>query len=136
MNRAQSAALVALLAGLALLAYGASRGEVRLGLFLFIPFVVGTGAAAALGILLLMAAAFLAFAGLASRAAGRWGGAPPGAYDEPTAPPRETRSRHGGVVLLGPIPIVWGSDRRVLPWMIGAGALLLVLALLVTWAMR
>ena len=121
-------ALVALLAGLALIGLGVARGDVRVGLFLIIPFVYGTGIAPALGMLLLFAAAFLWMVGRVTAYAGP---PPPEA-----GAPIERRSRSGGVVLLGPIPIVWGSDRRVLPWMVLAGVVLLGLAILLTFLLR
>lgn len=123
MNGLKLSALAALLAGLALVAYAAVEGSLRVGLFLVVPFVYATGPAATFGLLLLMASAVLWFAGLIR------------GVDVPDAPPPagERRSASGGVVLLGPIPIVWGSG-KVLPWMVAAGAALLALALLV-WAL-
>lgn len=104
----------ALLVGLAL-----ARGEVRVGLFLIVPFVYGTGLLAAGGMMLLMAGAIAWFLSLV----------PP----LHAIPPREgepgsrVERRGGGVVLLGPIPIVWGTDRRVQRWMLVLGAVILAL---------
>lgn len=129
MNGLKLSALVALLAGLALLAYAAAEGSLRVGLFLVVPFVYGTGLAATLGMLLVMASALLGFAGLARSTSSpdHQPGMPP--------PAGERRSATGGVVLLGPIPIVWGNG-KVLPWMIATGAALLLLVLVVSWALR
>lgn len=148
MNRVRGLALAALVAGVACLAVAASQGNVRVGLFLIIPYVYGQGLLPFLGSLLLMAAAVLWFmSGFADarriepetysyappdRSAG--GGAGAGAW--PPERRAERRSRSGGVVLLGPIPIVWGSDRRVLPWMVAAGAAMLVLWLLFAFLLR
>jgi uncharacterized protein (TIGR00304 family) len=123
----KTAALAALLAGLVLLAYGFSQGDVRVGLFLIIPFVYATGAAGALGMLLVMAALVLWLVGKARETTRAM---PPGWSADMPPPERTTKS--GGVVLLGPIPIVWGSDRRILPWMVAAGLALLVLGFLLT----
>jgi uncharacterized protein (TIGR00304 family) len=127
MRTLRALGLASLLAGGLLLAYAATTGDVRVGLFLIVPFVYGTGLAPFLGILLVMAGLFMvaasSFAGvLPPRGNGEW-----------VEGERRVESRSGGVVLLGPIPIVWGSDRRILPWMVGAGVALLVLALLLTW---
>ena len=147
MRTMRALGLASLLAGGLLLAYAAVNGDVRVGLFLIVPFVYGTGLAPFLGMLLVMAGLFMLAASavtgaLPPRGSGEWtegerrvesksGGVAGSARDKPW-----TRSGHGGVVLLGPIPIVWGSDRRILPWMVAAGAALLVLALLLTWAPR
>lgn len=135
MNRPHAAALAALVLGLALLAYGSARGDVRAGLFLIVPFVYGTGLLPALGTLLLMAAALLWFFGHTPRSTTR---APDVEHPaHATHDERATReTRHGGIVLLGPIPIVWGSDKRILPWMIALGAAMLLLAALVFWIAR
>lgn len=133
------AAWAALLASLGLMAYGVAQGAVRVGFFLVVPYVMGTGFVPFLSMLLLMAAMALFFMSAIPRGAQRervepsWRDGPPrdatgGAY----APRSERRVKHGGVILLGPIPIVWGSDRKVLPWMIGAGAALLLLGLWLT----
>lgn len=141
-------ALAALLAGLALLAYGAIQGDVRFGFFLFVPFVYGTGLLPALGMLLVMIAAFLGFLGVATRRMPDTLSPDDEAYDMPpeaaarergpdvAGATRASSTRHGGVVLLGPIPIVWGSDRRILPWMVALGAAMLVLAAMVYFGAR
>lgn len=127
MNGLQRAALACFVLGVGTLVYAGVRGELRVGLFLVVPFVVGTGPWGALGMLLLMAAAVLGVLG-AARGMGAM------APDE--AGERRVERRSGGVVLLGPIPIVWGSDRRSLAWMIAAGVALLVLAFWLTRATR
>lgn len=127
-SRAVAAALLALAA--ALFAVAALEGDLRVGFFLFIPFVAGTGLVPFLAMLALVAA-FVVFA------AGSFAPTPDEARARHAPPPegdaeaRPRRARSGGVVLIGPLPIVWGSDRRVLPWMVAAGALLLLLAWLV-----
>lgn len=129
MRTLRALGLASLLAGGLLLAYAAMQGSVRVGLFLIVPFVYGTGLAPFLGMLLVMAGLLMLAASTFTRAL-----PPPGA--EWAEGERRVESRSGGVVLLGPIPIVWGSDRRILPWMVGAGVVLLVLALLLTWGPR
>lgn len=112
--------------------YAAAAGDVRVGLFLIVPFVYGTGITPALGMFLLMAAAVLYFLGTA-RGSAR---APPPLSEGGMVGEQRATTKHGGIVLVGPIPIVWGSDRRVLRWMIAAGAAMLILALALTWARR
>lgn len=134
MNGLRLAALASLAGGIALLAYAAALGDVQVGLFVIIPYVLGSGPLPFFGMLLLMLAATLWFFSHARIAAAPEAGSrAPEREDEPPRAEGTTRARSGGVVLIGPIPLVWGSDRRILPWMVGAGALLLLLGLLLTW---
>lgn len=128
MPRLRLAAFALIALGVALLLVAAARGDVRVGFFLVIPFVAGTGLLPFLGTLALMAGVLMLFLGAAAPHARRDVQPEAGAAWEPG---RERSS--GGVILLGPIPIVWGSDRRILPWMVAAGVLLLALSLGVGW---
>ena len=119
---------VLLAAGVALLVVGALRGEVRGGLLFIIPFVYGEGPLAALGALALMAGLLLTFA---ARFAGAARVGP--SRGAAAIPAGERRVRHGGVLFIGPLPVVWGSDSRMAKWAAALGLLLLVLAL---WLLR
>lgn len=125
MHPLRGAAVVAALVGVALVASAAVAGDVQFGLFLIVPFVTTTSPLGGLGMLLL----FVAVALWAFSRMPRHDRTP--AVDAARAEEPGGRARHGGVVLIGPIPIVWGSDRRVLPWMVAAGAALLLVAWLV-----
>lgn len=116
-----------LLAGIACLVVGYLRGEANLSLFVIFPVITATGGWSALGILLIIAGFF----GLVLT----W---PAWSVAEPlppeTAPavaasdasrPSSSR-RWGGVVFLGPIPVVFGSDAKIARWMLLAGVLLFV----------
>lgn len=125
-----------LVAGLAALALAVTRGEADLYLVLIIPVIVGTGPLALLGILLVFAGFFLTFF--------LWhaGAIPPVTPSaaipdvSPTdVPERETPSRRwGGVVFLGPIPLVFGSDPQMARLMLLLGAVLFVALLVLTIA--
>ena len=134
MNGLKTAALAALLGGVGLLLYGLAEGSVRLSLFLIVPVLHGSGLVATLGILLLVAAMLLWFAGSVRDMGARMGGFEPAA-PEHGAPARVER-RSGGMVLLGPIPIVWGSDRGVRKWLVVAGVVMLALWLLAVALLR
>lgn len=134
--------------GAALVAYAVWLGQAEVGLFVVFPFLVGHGPVALAGMVLLFAgfvALFFAFAvGPPAWPGDRGGWGPvhgPGRSREaaergPEQPPEGDRSASraegGGVVLIGPIPIVFGTDRR---WAVLAalGGVLLVLALLVVF---
>lgn len=142
-NGFRLAALASLAAALAVFGYAVSTGQARVGLFFVIPFVTGTGLLPLVGMLLVFAAFVLWSIGTVRTFQehagdhGAWEAAPAREAqrgDEERGTRRAAKS--GGVILLGPIPIVWGSDRRVLPWMIAAGAALMLLALLLTFSLR
>lgn len=126
MDRLRVVALACLAGGAALLGYAIAQGQMGAGVFLIVPFFYGTGVAAALGMLLLMAGLMLwtlsAFRGLVDGA---------GTFVPPSGDARRS-TRSGGVVLLGPIPLVWGSDHGVARWMMVAG-LVLAAILLAIW---
>ena len=118
---------VLLVVGVAALAVGFLQGEASLSLFVIFPVVTATGGWSALGILLLIAGFFaLVFTWSPSVPAE----APPAAGSggwPPSAPPGSGgRRRWGGIVFLGPVPIVFGSDAKVTRWMIVVGVLLFV----------
>ena len=138
----RNAGRLLVLLGLALLVYSAFQGQLRVGLLLIIPFVYATGLVPMLGFLLMMVGGFLWFTAGFERAAGgqAWDpidlGPPPAQGPgwnarRPYEGERRTKAKHGGFVLLGPIPIVWGSDKRMLPWLllVGVGLFALMLAL-------
>ena len=108
-------------------AWAVREGQLELALVLVFPVVYGTGGWALLAILS-MAAAGLAWIGVWMRRAGLAVAQEAGPAGE--APPAERRSRHGGVILLGPIPIAWGSDTKAARWALLAGVALLGLLLL------
>lgn len=124
----------ALVAGAAVSAYAVWMGQAEVGLLVIVPFLVGTGPLALLGIGLL----FLGFIGISwwamtrPFAAQQTGPPPPGAQHTRPAPkeaePR-TETRGGGVILLGPIPIVLGTDRRT-ALLAAVGGILLLLGLI------
>lgn len=138
MRTGRRLSLVALLAGLALIAWGVIRGEVSVHLVVVIPVVTGTGPIAALGMVATMG-------GLVGW--GLTGLAPPSGDDRsarraddargarqlsdraPGRVERETETRGGGVVLIGPIPIAWGSDRSSLLTVVVAAVVLMLVAL-------
>jgi uncharacterized protein (TIGR00304 family) len=123
------------LAGLAALAMGFVQGEATLSLFLVFPVITATGAWSILGIVLMIAGFFVFFL--------TWSGpieapvrAPPAAAAPPSVPTPGGR-RWGGVLFLGPIPVVFGSDQKVARWMLVVGLLLFVgLVVLTVIALR
>lgn len=122
---------VLLFAGAAFLLAGYLRGEATLSLFVIFPVITATGAWSALGILLLIAGFFAFFLTWPTPAPAEI--EPPRNPDpsSPAAPHTPTR-RWGGVIFLGPFPLVFGSDMKVARWMLIAGVLLFVGLLVLT----
>lgn len=121
------------IAGIAVLAYAFLRNEATLNLILIVPVITATGGWAFLGIVLMVAGVFLfllAWSGAIAAAPGALPAVPP-APSSGTPSPSGTERRWGGVVFLGPIPVVFGSDQKVTKWMLVVGVLLFV-ALLVS----
>ena len=130
LNRYLGSAAGLFLLGLVLVALSVLRGEGRAGIALFIPFFFGTGLLASLGVLFFFLGMVLLFIGMAQGAASTSPGAAAaqGALDEEAGSPGgtgEKRTRTGAVILIGPIPLVFGSDPGI-----ARGMFILALALM------
>jgi uncharacterized protein (TIGR00304 family) len=119
-------------AGVVLLGLAVARGEASLFLVLVFPIVEASGALGAVGILLLVAgflASFFTFPIRDRREAP--------SQAEPPRPDVDVRGvgssrRWGGVVFLGPVPIVLGSDARMTRAMLFLGVALFIALLAFT----
>ena len=121
------------LAGILILALAVARGEGSLYLVLIVPVVVATGPLALLGIVLVFAGFLLTFWFWPSRSAGEPHGLaslPVSREGRPQAAP-PTR-RWGGVLFLGPIPVIFGSDPRLTRTMLVVGVILFFALLALT----
>ncbi len=127
--------LALLVTGAALIAASVATGEGHLFLLVFIPVFTSTGPLGLLGIVALFGGIFLAMlaAPLGEFPAESGGPTPPRSPEPPITPVAPSR-RFGGVVMLGPIPIVFGSDARIAKWMLVLGFLLLILTV-AAWAL-
>lgn len=121
--------LLAVAAGVGMLAVAVATGRAEVGLLVVVPFVVGSGPLPVAGVLLVMVGMVGLFVGTArDLQPPPSAGASPGPK-EPVEGTGETRA--GGVVMIGPIPIVVGSDRRTA--ILAALGGVLVLLGLVVW---
>ncbi len=122
-----------LVSGVAALAAAFLQGQATLSLFLVFPIIAASGPWAFLGILLIVAGFATFFFTWPS-----WSETVPEPSQAPSAmappglPPTVPSRRWGGVVFLGPIPIVFGSDARVTQWMLLVGVLLFLGLLVLT----
>ncbi len=108
------------LSGILLLFFSVFRGESEIVLLFFIPVIYGAGLFLGIGILLIFFSFFLffliPFAGYNSKSEKR---------QQPHQVERKTRS--GGVIFIGPIPIIFGGDESTAKKMMYLG---LVIALI------
>jgi uncharacterized protein (TIGR00304 family) len=118
MNRYHLFAIILLICGIISLGYSVASGEGSAGVVVFIPVFFGSGPFSFIGVLCIIAAIFLGFFGFAKGAF----------YEEDLEEPQGQRTssasqspqgqrpqksiKGGGVVLIGPIPIVFGSDAK------------------------
>lgn len=130
--------ILVLVAGLGLLGYSALQGELSVHLIVVLPVVSGSGPAAALGMLLAIGGLFGLFWTGVQRGGpgpgpglggGPKGPAPTTAQGTGHDPAQGTGSRSGGIILLGPIPIAWGSGKDGLTWAVVLGVILTVVAI-------
>lgn len=114
MRRLTAIAIGVLAAGIGLLGYSVGRGESEFHLVLIFPVLTGSGLFGFAGVLLLIAGMFLGFASFAG-IPWRFPPAPSAPSPAPTPPtgPGAPPKRFGGLVFVGPIPIVFGSDPQV-----------------------
>ena len=121
------------IAGVAALILALLQNEATLSLFVIFPVVTATGAWAFLGILLMIASVFVFFFTWTPTMATERIPATPGSTSPPPAPSVAASGRRwGGVVFLGPIPVVFGSDQKVTQWMLILGVVLFVALLVLT----
>lgn len=114
MNRYLILALILAICGIALIGYSVASGEGSAGVVLFIPVFYGSGLFAFLGVLCIMAAIFLVFFGFAAQmgAMEDFGSSQEPRSSQPLKPRTGKSIKGGGVVLIGPIPIIFGSDTK------------------------
>ena len=118
------------LVGLLVLAVAVQRGEASVYLVIVVPIVAGSGPIAFLAILLVFVGFFLTFLLWPSRLA-----APSEQALESVQLPTDMAKaprRWGGVVFLGPIPLVFGSDPRMTRAILLVGVILFLALLALT----
>lgn len=104
-------ASIAFLSGIACIFAGVALGEGKVGIFIIFPFIYGSGWLMLAGMILI----FISFpVFMLSQFRATW--KTYGKYDYGTDVEygdARTRKRAGGLILIGPVPIVISSDRRL-----------------------
>ena len=120
---------VSVLAGALMMALAVARGEASVYLVFIIPVIVGTGPLAFLGVFLVFAGFLLTFLLWPFR----FEAEPEGQDIRPVSPEGAPPARRwGGVLFLGPIPVIFGSDPRMTRTMLLIGAVLFVALVVLT----
>lgn len=103
---ARNLSLLLFLAGVACIIAGIATGQGEVGIFIIFPFVAGSGWLLLLGVMLL----FLSLLALLFTGVPREEGiqVPLGRYRD-----GQTEKKMGGLILIGPLPIVIASDRTL-----------------------
>jgi uncharacterized protein (TIGR00304 family) len=120
MNKFHFFSLFCLIFGLVFFYIGFLSGEVETGFFIIFPFISGSGIYAFLGFILIVIAIFLFMFSFASF----------NKIDEfqndnyELKPKKKTSIKGGGIILIGPIPIVFGSNWKI-------AAFLMIIALII-----
>ncbi len=105
------------LSGIFIIILAVIKGEASIALFLIFPVIYGSGVLTILGILLIMLGVFLLFLSPFSYESIKGAPISPMEYEyqEPNekigGEEIEKKAKFGGVVMIGPIPIVFGSDK-------------------------
>jgi len=118
---------VLFVAAIALLSASVLTGESEFGLFLIFPFLIGSGLLALLGVILLFIAIFIVF----MRLGGRFLRNENPDFSVSFEGEKTADKKFGGVIMLGPIPIVFGSDRKIARIMMIIGLILMVAIILI-----
>ncbi|HYT16798.1 MAG TPA: DUF131 domain-containing protein [Thermoplasmata archaeon] len=116
-------------AGVLTMALAVAQRQANVYLVLIIPIIVGTGPLAFLGFILVFAGFLLTFLLWPSRSV-----EDPGNRDAVPTPPGGAAPvrRWGGVVFLGPFPVIFGSDPRMTRTMLLFGIVLFLALLALT----
>jgi uncharacterized protein (TIGR00304 family) len=106
MNRFHFLSIFCLILGVVFLFLGFLNGEVDAGIFIIFPFVSGTGIYAFLGFVFIIVSIFLFLIGF-------FDFSQPGTDSSELKARKKTSFKGGGVVLIGPIPIVFASNWKI-----------------------
>ena len=118
--------------GICLIAVSVATGEADLSLVVVFPVISGTGGVFLLGMLLTVAGLLLGFA-LMVMGKTEWADHQEPARTDESGPHQargEKREvRYGGVVLIGPIPVAFGSNMRMAMTMLVVGIIIAIVIL-------
>jgi uncharacterized protein (TIGR00304 family) len=109
MNKYHFLSFVCFIIGIAFFVLGFLQGDIQTGIFVIFPFIASTGVYAFAGFIFIFIAVLLFIFGFST---------PIESDDlkidkENSQPTKKTFVKGGGVVLIGPIPIIFGSNWKI-----------------------
>lgn len=110
--------------GLILLSLSIITGEVTVGIIIIFPIIMGTGVFAITGILLFIAGFLLISFGWMTQTVSFH-------QDHIVKEKTQKRVQSSGIILIGPLPIIWGSNWKIMVFLIVLAIILLLLGTLV-----
>ena len=122
MNFRLSGLLLILLGFIILLIMGLD-GFLQVGLLLFIPFIISTSPFAVIPFIMIFAGFVLTFMSVPKIRR-------PYLPDDNSEAPEEKNSRIGGFIMIGPIPIIFGNDKKLIYISLAVAVGIIVLYLL------
>ena len=128
MRPLRALAAILVLAGAALTVYGVATGEMQVALVIFVPVILGSSVLGVLAIGLMIAGIFVGMADLFLNAGQDEA---QGSLTSEERPSETTkRTEFGGVVLIGPIPIMFGSSKKMTVFAVIVAVVILVIVVL------
>jgi uncharacterized protein (TIGR00304 family) len=131
MNRTHILSLVCFLIGCILLGYGFIQGQISFGLIVFIPFFIGSGLFATLGFVMVFLGMILFYLGhlqTFDNANLFKSSMNTGEKNQEVFTGKKS-VKTGGIILIGPIPIVFGSTKKMLV----SAFIIAVILLIIVW---
>jgi uncharacterized protein (TIGR00304 family) len=108
MNKRHILSLICFIVGIAFFAVGFFTGEAEGGVFVIFPFITGSGVYPLLGFIFIFIAILLFMFGFTTPI-----GPEELQVEDEYHPRKKTSVKGGGIVLIGPIPIVFGSNWKI-----------------------
>lgn len=125
MNKYHIFSLISFFAGLICFSIGLLTGDMEAGFFVIIPFIAGSGIFAFLGFIFIFIAFILFMFASTKNIEYR-------NYNESeNGVEKKTSVKGGGVVLIGPIPIVFGSNWKIALVMMLIAVIIIILSIFV-----
>ena len=129
MNRTHILSLVCFLIGCIFLGYGFIQGQISFGFIVFIPFFIGSGLFATLGFVMVFLGMILFYLGHLQTFdnANLFNSSMDTGENNQRGFTSKKSMKTGGIILIGPIPIVFGSTKKMLISVLIIAVILLII---------